>query len=629
MADEEKAGAAVAERATEEVAPPPAPKPTGAPPEAAKPTAREELEERLAKEKLDEIRKREKEEARKKTLWSKTKTVAKDAGTIAQHPNTLIFALIFFGGIAHVLKFSRGTWVERFGSLIDVALAVYLGIAIFTQSKQKNPIKRILYSALWPIGFFALSQGVLYILADWFGFLAAIPGLDFTLNQKYWPWWAIYAIWSTGTKPEAHWLPKFLMVGHGIIIFFLVFWPWISPVLQPILEQAQISREEVEKREVGMSRTSATAACVGEMISNPLNVDLQTCVERKMYPPTEEEVRAATIGRIKKALRQAVTASITIDPSQLFFLPEGRATMIPEVRGRVSATSINKDIEINLNCLINNKTAEITSPTEKIFKVRQSELGESEQFTCKPFESLTKGIHKITATGDIPDLEVNSVVVNFFIDDKALRAEQERFITSKVPEHLKIIEQWSDLKASTAPYSRDKAENFLNKEIYKSYIRATYSNLKVQSESDPGYLKLNLMTERIFPHAEESSAVVGLSNKQINFEIGITNNLRFGKILSVNSGTFEEFPSFLKVVEGQDKKTCPIIPGTHALDSNALKEINWKPIEYQKEKSFVCKLSYKPEELKNPEEIQTAAFSLTLNYDYQIEKKGTFEIKPS
>ena len=95
--------------------------------------------------------------------------------------------------------------------------------------------------------------------------------------------------------------------------------------------------------------------------------DLQTCIQRKMNPPTEEEIRAATIGRIKKALKQAVTASITINPNQLFFLPLTQ----PEVRGRASATSIKKPIEINLNCLINNKTATMDPPT---FSVRQSEI---------------------------------------------------------------------------------------------------------------------------------------------------------------------------------------------------------------------------------------------------------------
>jgi len=566
-------------------------------------TAKEKLEEEKARIELEELRKEQKGKK-----WNKAKEVATSS-------DILIFLLIFIGGIAHLLKYFTA-WKSA-SYFIDAALAVYVGIVIFAASQQKNPILRIIYSAALPVALFVASQGVVYILVKWLPIVRGIPGLDFTFDPKFWPWWAIYAIWSDGVKKEGHPLSKILMIAHGVTVFFLVFWPMLSPGVLLAVEQAQAAREEVEAR--GMTSSQAYGACVGEMLQGKLtNLDLQTCAQRKMHPPPEEEIRAATIGRIKRALRQAVTASITIDPNQLFFLPKDQTTMRPEVRGRISATSINKNITINLNCLIENKAAEMTLPK---WTVKQSEIGDSEQFTCTPKEALKEGEYEIKATGNIPDLEVNSIVINFFIDADVLRTEQERFITSKDPTNLKIIEQWSKMKASTAPYSRDKAENFLNKEIFKSYIRAIYPDLKVQSESDPGYVKLNLMTERIYPEAPESSAVIALT-EDINFEIGIVNNLKFGKILKINSGSFEEFPPFLAV---KPDESCPINPDL-SLDTTILNKEPWEKIEYQKEKSFLCKLRYKGG-IENPEEIQTAAFSLTINYDYQIEKKGEFEIK--
>ncbi|MBW2977252.1 hypothetical protein KY331_00245 [Candidatus Woesearchaeota archaeon] len=546
-------------------------------------------------------------------LWAGTKATGKQ---LSKSPDILITFLIIIGFVTHFL---RNTTAPEIGYYIDASLAVYVGVIIFLGKKGQNPIKRILTSMITPLVLFFLSQGITYIVVARLPFLATFPVLNVLFAAPiFWPWWAIYGIWTSDTK-----ISSLLKVGHALFIFWMIIWPLIAPVVQPIIGEAQLSRETVEGREV--SYPAAYAACMKDMIGGRLsNFDLQTCIKNKMNPPTEEDIRAKTIGRIKKAQREAVKAAITINPNQLFFLQKDQTTMPSEdvdIRGRISATSINDDITIKLSCLVNNKPAEITL---KEWTVKKSEIGDSEQFTCNPKEALKRGEEQeVKVTGDFPDLKVNAFVENFFIDEGVLRHEQEKFIERKDPEALRVIEQWSKLKASTAPYSIERATNLLNKEIFKSDIRGYYPDLKVQSQSDPGYVKLNLMTERIYPEAPESSAVIALT-EDIDFEIGIMNNLKFGKILKIKKGKFEEWPPFLEVIQPDDN--CPIIPTIHTLDVSKINKEPWEKIEYQKEKSFLCKLKYTGG-LENPEEIQTYVFSLNMTYDYQIEKKGEFDIK--
>jgi hypothetical protein len=564
------------------------------------------------------------EEIEKESRWKKTKKGAKVTGAAigavhaaATSSDILVYGLIFAGGFAHILRY----WIWNYGgTIVDSFLAVWVGIVIFEKAKTTTIYKRILLASFVPICLFALSQGAIYWIIDKVPILQSIPGISFIFTPEYWPYWAVIGIWIGESK-----LNEILKLAHAMFIFWLVIWPIAGPLVEPMIAEARASREAVEAK--GASYPMAYVACSKELISGGLsNLDLQTCIQRKMYPPTEEEVQARTIGQIKKALEQAVKASISINPGQLFFYTEGVFEEPQIIRGRVSATSLTNDINIALSCMIDNKTSNINPET---FYAKASEIGDSTVFSCEPEELLKKRMtYNVVVTGDIPNINVNSVIIGFFIGEDALKAQQERFITSKDPENLRLIEEWSKLKMSPT-YGVEKATNYLNQQIYKEYIKSTYPTLKVQSESDPGHIKLNLMVNRIYHDAKESSAVVGLSDtREAELEIGIENNQKDGKIIKVNSGIFDAFPPFLEPVEGKD---CPIKTAKendkYVLDPKILETKPWAAVKYQQEQPFSCKLRYNPTAEFDPEEITPAVFSLTLNYDYQIEKKGTFDVE--
>jgi len=577
-----------------------------------------ELEEKKTEAELKVLKEKEEEEARKKKLGYRVKAWGEKAGKrVAESPEMLIVILICAGLVFHYLRyFVRLFMADASLFMIDSFFAVCVGVIIFLKSEEGNPVKRIAKSIPIPVILLLLSQEILLIAVEYIPFLAEVPILNALFaSPKFWPWWAIYGIWASKIK-----FTQLLKAAHAILIFYLIFAPVLSPVTQALSNRAQIARERIEAREegAGMSRVAAIAACTNDIISGKLsNLDISTCINKKMYPPSEEEVMERTIGRIKANLKEAVTAYITIDPGQVYQL----STTVPRIiKGRVGATSIKKDITIKLACLVNNKSVDIT-PAE--FKVEKSEYGDFTQFQCKPTEELGRAVHKVTVTGDIADLEVNSIVVNYFISEEVLKAERERFITSKDPDHLKIIEQWSKLKASTVAYSQEKAQNYLDQQIFSSYVPE-----KVQSESDPGYLKLKLMTNRLYANSDESTAVISVSKEQdqakyIILSIGIENNLKDGRIISVKSGSFDAFPDFLELAAEED--ICPMKKDSDELDSNKL-SFAWKNIKYRQEKSFLCKLKLK--QGKNPpEEITPGVFSLNLNYDYRLEEKGTVEVK--
>lgn len=564
-----------------------------------------QIREKEAEKKLKEMEKEEKKERKKQTVLGKT------VSTVQKHveePALIINILIGFAVAVHLFKIYF--YPNNPIIYLDYVFAAFVFAVSFIRNGGAGAGQNIKQIAQKILRSFGTAFFILLIIIGYFYMWQKgynqIPKIGFLFDYRYWPWWAMYGIWGSNTK-----IANIAKVAHAMVIALIVLFPLAQTVLNPLIAGAELSAAE---KEVGaMSRPAAIAACMGEVTSG--NLDFNTCVQAKMNPPSQEEILERTRGLIKKQALEAVTATIDIK-SKNFYLPEGNRTMIPEIIGSVTVISLTNDINMALSCTVNEKPAKI-SPSN--FTATKKKTASIETFVCLSEQELDERAHKITVKGDIKNLEVNSILTNFFIDQEILQERYDRLLEDE--------KKYLDYQKKVINEGEEKAKNELDKELFRDdLIAKDVSGLKVLSESDPGYALLNLMTNRI-PGTKESAIAIGLSEeKYINFQIGIVNNLKDGKIVNINSGKFNDFPPFLEVVSDSKIQfpNCPINPDL-TLNTKILNQKAWAKVEKDKEESFVCRLKLK-DGAEKPEVLESSTFDLTINYNYQVEKKGEIEI---
>ena len=297
----------------------------------------------------------------------------------------------------------------------------------------------------------------------------------------------------------------------------------------------------------------------------------------------------------------------------------------------LEATSYTRNIIVSLFCGLKDGTSKVENsgkmtPPSVVVKY-QNILGTFEDLSCemvKPYE-LKKGSNTVYFTARVASqLELSSYFIVYFIREEDLmndvnyyldndKAAKERFVSLRTSKN--IAEAQKDL------YGR----------LYASIINADYPDGKVESKSEPGFIKFIISFGQI--------PIIPLRpDVSMNMQFAIENMVQGGTIVNITTGQID-LPIWL--VPAEDR--CPILKEasrtadkvSYSLNPDLLRTVLWKDIKVgplNQKKLAPCTLKFVGDAadakvLYNPTTLNPKTIQAKIDYDYELEALGMLDVR--
>ncbi|MBI2548340.1 transglycosylase SLT domain-containing protein [Candidatus Woesearchaeota archaeon] len=540
--------------------------------------------------------------------------------------------------------------VRSFGLFVVIALVVHLlNVTIFLYSPVINLIFALLLFFYFyqrdfksiPFIIVGFLLSTFYIQSLLSNLVKGIEANIFIAPIYAFPWlWAWYIIIDalyrdTVLKDKENPSTKIWATYMFAYVVFLLFTPgfqgafqgWMGNVDLPDEQQQLIAQGTVSKSQLGLF-WSSTVSCIGGLFS----ADATAC-ENFGKPPKENKSQEPLLsGGIDTTKEEAVTVDI-IAPRYSIDVYQGDPVFVdfhPVV-------SVTQDVLFSFGCKVEDIYTENTpfaDPTEWQVSVPKGFTNppatkENTVVICtfpKQTLGLENGANKLTFNARMTDgqLKVESKYVLYFIEQTALDEWKTRFTTD--PEFNTAEEEYN--KRITRHQTEEDlvaAEVYKYQQLFPGVIENDYKKGKVESKSDPGFIKLIVVPD--------PRVVVGVKNSTlVKLKIAVENMVPNGKLLALTSGSVT-IPSWLvpatncQLLDPASKicqqKTC-----TYPMKKESLQRYSQKSLEeiaYGKQKSLdYCTLEVQGQPaLANQNNLNSEIIDVSLSYDYEVESSAS------
>lgn len=591
----------------------------------------EEEIERKGKEKSDEKDKEETESKEKwkgrgKKTWGAMKGgfgLAKSgvAGAIRSFGLFVVMALI-----VHLLNVT----ILNYSPTINLIFALSLFFYFYQRDFKSIPFIIV--------GFLLSTYYIQSILSN---LVRGIEANVFIAPIYAFPWlWAWYIVMDAlyrdmVLKDKENPSTKIWVTYMFAYVAFLLFTPgfqaefggWMGNVDLPDKQQQIVAQATVGKNQLSLYLSSA-ASCIGGLLS----ADATAC-ENFGKPPKENKSEEPLLsGGIDTTKEEPVALEI-IAPRYSVDAYPGE----PVFAEFLPVVTVTQDVLFSFVCEFEEAFSEnipFADPDEWQVSVPKGFANppptkENTAIFCtfpRGPSGLQNGANTLTFNAKMAggQLRVESKYVLYFIEQTALDEWKTRFSTD--PEFEKAEEEYNRrITQHQTEQDLVAAEAYKYQQLFPEVIETDYKKGKIESKSDPGFIKLVVVPDpRIVAGVKNSTA--------IKLKIAVENMIPNGKLLALTSGSVT-VPSFLvpatncqlldSTTKACEQKTC-----TYRMKKESLQRYSQKSLEevaYSKQKALDhCTMEIQGQPtLTNPNNLNSEIIDVALNYDYEVESSAT------
>lgn len=537
---------------------------------------------------------------------------------------TMLIILLLIVILDIVLKYFITGWVTPLSLLVSLLpfMAFLLAFAYFQGRGVRASIGM-------PAFIFLLDLALLLMI----NFLPLPKVAGYISIVRIFVWlalWVVYVIAAahkqydvTGNFPR--WWTWGLVLLFIALVAFSVFWFWPRfssiftdgvKLIEAKEEAKKTAAEFAEKAaELGKEKLSYWSAfwkCFRE--TNPLS--LQDCIREKMNPEN-----ATVKGTIDESILEFIKVELTRPAFQLTEVRKGEPL---EVGAQLNVYSPKEKVNIEAYCEYKKSSGtEIYERGNIVGTDGKPGTGNESSWvltnvqrsisdlTCRPKNALDVGYYNFKYNVIVKDVVTKSRLINLLMDKNTMRS---------------LVENYA-LRNNYAVRSIQDEINVM-RQLFPDLISTAYPDGKVQSKSDPGFLKPIIGTVEFpiigYTPGEDDRLILRLAVE--NTEDGVPKELKDVKFT---------LPEQIKVITKDCDQYSSIGANGYALKPIVLQGLKGKDgfterLKKGKTLPFpACYVNLKDLVTLNPNVPEPQTFEFEIKYDYQISKEFNMKVSAS